>query len=208
MIKNDYSIRLERKEDYPETENLVRESFWNVYRPGCYEHYVLSLLRNDPDFIPELDFVMEKDGEIIGQNVFVKALIKADDGKDIPILTMGPICITPRLKRHGYGKILLDYSLEKAKEMGFTAVCFEGNIDFYGKSGFKTASTFGIRYHGMPDGDDAPFFLCKELVPGCLDGITSVYKTPDIYYVSEESVEKFDEKFPEKEKLKLPGQLF
>lgn len=208
MIKNDYSIRLERKEDYPETENLVRESFWNVYRPGCYEHYVLSLLRNDPDFIPELDFVMEKDGEIIGQNVFVKALIKADDGKDIPILTMGPICITPRLKRHGYGKILLDYSLEKAKEMGFTAVCFEGNIDFYGKSGFKTASTFGIRYHGMPDGDDAPFFLCKELVPGCLDGITGVYKTPDIYYVSEESVEKFDKKFPEKQKLKLPGQLF
>ena len=42
---------------------------------------------------------MEKDGEIIGQNVFVKALIKADDGKDIPILTMGPICITPRLKK-------------------------------------------------------------------------------------------------------------
>ena len=168
MIKNDYLIRLERKEDYPETENLVRESFWNVYRPGCYEHYVLSLLRNDPDFIPELDFVMEKDGEIIGQNVFVKALIKADDGKDIPILTMGPICITPRLKRHGYGKILLDYSLEKAKELGFTAVCFEGNIDFYGKSGFKTASTFGIRYHGVPDGDDAPFFLCKELVPAAL----------------------------------------
>lgn len=208
MIKNDYSIRLERKEDYPETENLVRESFWNVYRPGCYEHYVLSLLRNDPDFIPELDFVMEKDGEIIGQNVFVKALIKADNGKDIQILTMGPICITPRLKRHGYGKILLDYSLEKAKGMGFAAVCFEGNIGFYGKSGFKTASVFGIRYHGVPDGDDAPFFLCKELIPGCLDGITGVYKTPGIYYVSEESAEKFDKKFPEKQKLKLPGQLF
>ena len=125
MSKNDYLIRLERKEDYPVVENLIRESFWNVYRPGCLEHYLITRLREHPDFVKELDFVMEKDGEIIGQNVFVKANIKADDGRNIPILTMGPICITPKLKRQGYGKILLDYSIEKAKELGFGAVCFE-----------------------------------------------------------------------------------
>ena len=91
MSKNDYLIRLERKEDYREVENLVRESFWNVYRPGCLEHYLITQLREHTDFVKELDFVMEKDGEIIGQNVFVKANIKADDGRNIPILTMGPI---------------------------------------------------------------------------------------------------------------------
>ena len=99
----------------------------------------------------------------------------ADDGRSIPIMTMGPICIAPELKRKGYGKILLDYSLEKAKELGCGTVCFEGNIDFYGKSGFKQASEFGIRYHGLPEGEDASFFLCKELIPGYLNGITGSY---------------------------------
>ena len=151
---------------------------------------------------------MEKDGRPIGQNVFVKAKIQSDDGREIPIVTMGPICITPELKRKGYGKILLDYSLEKAAEMGFGAVCFEGNIDFYGKSGFTFASKFGIRYHGLPEDADSSFFVCRELIPGYLDGITGEYATPQGYFVDEAAAEEFDKAFPHKEKLKLPGQLF
>ena len=201
-------IRLEKKEEQREVENLVRESFWNVYRPGCLEHYVLNQLREDPAFVRELDFVMELDGKLIGQNIFMKAVIKSDDVKDIDICTMGPICISPELKRKGYGKILLDYSLERAKEYGFKAICFEGNIDFYGKSGFKPASEFGVRYHGLPEGEDASFFLCKELIPGYLDGIRGEYATPSGYFVDETAVEEFDKEFPYKEKLKLPGQLF
>lgn len=208
MNKNDYIIRLERKEEYREVENLVRESFWNVYRPGCLEHYVLNQLRNDPDFVPELDFVMEKNGVLIGQNIFMRAVIKSDDGRDIPIMTMGPVCIAPEYKRQGYGKILLDYSLEKAAELGCAAVCFEGNIDFYGKSGFHFASEYGIRYHGLPEGEDSSFFLCRELIPGYLDGITGEYATPQGYFVDEAEAEEFDKAFPVKEKLKLPGQIF
>lgn len=210
-MKNDYVIRLEKIEDYREVENLVRESFWNVYRPGCLEHYVLKHLRDDKDFVKELDFVMEKDGQIIGQNVFVKAFIDTDDGGSIPILTMGPICITPELKRKGYGKILLDYSLDKAIKLGYGAVCFEGNIDFYGKSGFTYAREYGIRYHGLPEGEDDSFFLCKELIPGYLDGVTGEYSTPKGYFVCDENPDDFaayDDSFPKKEKLVLPGQLF
>lgn len=207
---NNYSIRVEEERDYSTVESLVRESFWNVYRPGCTEHYVLHHLRNCPDFIPELAFVMEADGKIIGQNVFVKAQITKNDGTAFPILTMGPICIANEYKRKGYGKILLDYSLEKAKALGYGAVCFEGNIDFYGKSGFYFASKFGIKYHGLPEGMEADFFLCKELKTGYLDGITGVYATPKPYFVAEENpedFEAFDAQFPAKEKLKLPGQL-
>ena len=202
------NIRNEKREDYREVENLIRESFWNVYRPGCLEHYVIHKLRDDEAFVPELDFVMELDGKLIGQNMFMRANIKADNGRDIPIMTMGPICITPELKRKGYGKILLDYSLTKAKEYGCKALCFEGNIDFYGKSGFDYASSFGIRYHGLPEGEDASFFLCKELEAGYLDGITGEYATPQGYFVDEDEAEEFDKSFPPKEKLKLPGQLF
>ena len=208
MNKNDYIIRLERKEDHAKVENLVREAFWNVYRPGCLEHYVLHQMRDAEDFVPELNFVLEKDDEIIGQNVFAKAKITADAGREIPIMTMGPICIAPEYKRQGYGKILLDYSLEKAAEFGAGALCFEGNIDFYGKSGFTFASEFGIRYHGLPEGEDASFFLCKELIPGYLDGITGEYATPQIYFVDEAEADVFDQRFPDKKKLKLPGQLF
>ena len=208
MNTNNITIRIEKKEEYREVENLVIESFWNVYRPGCLEHYVLNQLRKDPDFVAELDFVMLEDGKLIGQNIFMKAVIKADDGRDIPIMTMGPICIAPELKRKGYGKILLDYSLEKAAAMGCGAVCFEGNIDFYGKSGFTYASEYGLRYHGLPEGEDASFFLCKELMPGYLDGITGEYATPAGYFVDEAEAEEFDKAFPYKEKLKLPGQLF
>lgn len=208
MNKIDYIIRLENNNEHREVENLVRESFWNVYRPGCTEHYVLHQLRNDPAFVPELDFVMEKDGKFIGQNMFMRAFITADDGRNIPIMTMGPICISPEFKRKGYGKKLLDYSLEKAAELGAGALCFEGNIDFYGKSGFTYAREFGIRYHGLPEGADDSFFLCKELKTGYLDGITGVYAPPQGYFVDEAETEEFDRLFPPKEKLKLPGQLF
>ena len=108
MNKNDYTIRLEEKKDYRIVEELVRESFWNVYRPGCSEHYVIHVLRDDPAFVPQLDFVMEKDGRIIGQNMFMRTVIESDDGGTVPVLTMGPIGITPDLKRKGYGKQLLD----------------------------------------------------------------------------------------------------
>ncbi len=201
-------IRLERPEEYRAIENLVRESFWNVYRPGCSEHYVLHMLRNDPAFVKELDLVMEEGGALIGQNMFMKTVIDADDGRTVPVLTMGPICIAPELKRKGYGKALLDASLEKATEMGFGAVLFEGNIAFYGKSGFTYARSFGIRYHDLPEGADDSFFLCRELIPGYLDGVTGVYQTPRGYYVDDADVEAFDRGFPPKAKLKLPGQIF
>ena len=207
MNTNDYLIRLEQPEDYRETEELVREAFWNVYHPGCSEHYLLHVMRDDPAFVRELDFVMEKDGRLIGQNVFARTIIKADSGENIDVLTMGPISILPDLKRRGYGKKLLDYCLERAAEMGFGAVLIEGNIGFYGKSGFDYASRFGIRYHDLPEDADSSFFLCRELIPGYLEGITGVYQTPAVYYVGEAEVENFDRSFPEKEKLVLPGQL-
>ena len=209
--RNLSAIRLEEPEDRREVETLVRESFWNVYRPGCMEHFVLHRLRDAPAFIRELDLVMEQGGRIIGQNVFVRAVINLDNGHPLPIATMGPICVAPDLKRQGYGKKLLDFSLEKAAALGIGAVCFEGNIGFYGKSGFTYARDFGIRYHGLPEGADDSFFLCKELIPSYLDGVRGEYATPSEYFACQEDPDAFaafEAEFPPKEKLTLPGQLF
>lgn len=207
MNQKDYIIRLETKKDYKEVENVTREAFWNVYRPGCMEHYVLHCYRDREDFIKELDFVMEQDGKIIGHVMYSKAEIQADDGRKIPIMTFGPISILPEYKRKGYGKKLLDYSMQKAKEMGAGALCIEGNIDFYGKSGFVVASTKGIHYYAESRENEVPYFLVKELEEGFLDGIEGIYHTPKGYFVDEKEAEIFDQKFPQKEKLKLPGQL-
>ena len=168
------------------------------------EHYVLHCYRDDPAFVPELDFVMELGGEMIGQIIYVRSEIDCDDGRKVPVMTFGPIGIAPAYKRQGYGKQLLDYSMEKAKEMGAGALAITGNIDFYGKSGFVPGKTKGVRYADDPEAD---YFLIKELKPGFLDGVSGTYKDPDGYFVCEkdpEGFEQFESTFPAKEKQKLP----
>lgn len=208
MKSDDIIIRRETPADYDTVEHLTREAFWNVYRPGCTEHYVVHVLRNDPAFVPELDLVMERNGQLIGHVMYMRAKITADDGRELPVMTFGPISIHPDFQRRGLGKRLLDKSMERAGELGTGALCIEGNIAFYGKSGFVVAGTRGIRYHGEPEQEIVPNFLLKELRAGFLDGVTGVYHTPQGYYVDETEAEVFDRNFPHKEKLKLPGQLF
>ena len=206
-------IRLERPADYREVENLTREAFWNVYRPGCTEHFVLHCYRDNPDFIPELDFVMEEDGRIIGHVMFSRAELFLNDGTKKPSWTFGPISIHPDFKRKGYGIQLLDYALDRAREMGIGFLCMEGNIDFYKHAGFDLASKKNIHYHDFPKEDVVPFFLAQELIPGWLkdNGIEeATYCPPKGYFVADEDPEAFEEyeaTFPKKEKLRLPGQL-
>ncbi len=202
------NIRLENNSDHRAVENLNREAFWNVYRPGCLEHFLIHCLRDDPAFVPELDLVMEENGVLIGHSACMRSHICCDDGSSLPSLTLGPICIAPEHQRRGLGKKLLDETLRRAKAMGFGVVCLEGNIDFYGKSGFVQADTLGLRYEGMPDGKSAPFFLCCELKPGYLAGITGVYGPPAGYLVDENAAEVFDVSFPPREKLHLSTQIF
>lgn len=191
MKEKDVIIRLEENKDHREVESLVRESFFDVYRPGSLEHYVLHCMRRDSRFVRDLDFVMEKDGRIIAQNCFYETELVCDDGRVLGILTMGPICVRRDLQRKGYGKLLLDHCLEKARQMGYKAVMFEGNIAFYSKCGFTYARDFNIRYHGLEEGDDDSFFLCQELEKGYLNEVSAVYHTPECFFVCDRDPEGF-----------------
>ena len=207
------TIRLETQADYREVENLTREAFWNVYRPGCTEHFVLNQYRSNPDFIPELDFVMEEDGHLIGHVMFSRAELILPDGTQKSSWTFGPISIHPDYKRKGYGLKLLQYALAEARKRGVGFICMEGNIDFYKHAGFGLASRFNIHYHDFPEEADVPFFLAQELIPGWLkaNGIEeATYCPPGGYFVADENPEAFEQyeaSFPPKEKLRLPGQL-
>ena len=206
-------IRLEKPADYRVVEELTREAFWNVYRPGCTEHYVLHCYRDNPDFIPDLDFVMEEENRIVGHVMFSKAELILPNGLHKPSWTFGPISIHPDYKRKGYGLQMLRFALVKAREMGIGFLCMEGNIDFYSHAGFCLASGFHIHYHDMPDNEEVPFFLAQELIPGWLKAngiVEATYCPPAGYFVAEnnpEAFEAFEATFPEKEKLRLPGQL-
>ena len=204
------NIRLEKPEDYREVEELTREAFWNVYAPGCVEHFVLHNYRSNPDFIPELDFVLEEDGRIIGHVMYSKAEIILEDGSAMPAWTFGPISIHPDWKRKGYGLKLLNYSIEKAREMGIGVLCMEGNIEFYKHAGFVLASSLNIHYHAEPKESEVPYFLAQELIPGYLDGVEGTYHTPKGYYIAFENPEafnEFDSTFPPKEKKRQEGQI-
>lgn len=209
-MNTNYVIREENPSDYAEVENLTRDSFWNVYKPGCTEHYILHCYRNNPDFIPELSLVLEVNGKIIGHVMYVWSKIDVDNDSNIKMMTFGPISIHPDYKRKGYGKLLLEYSMDKARILHAGCLLICGNIDFYGKSGFIPAISRGIRYADDPK-SDAPYFLCKELEIDFLKGITGSYRDPEGYFVAEQNpseYEKYESTFPYKEKLVLPGQLF
>ncbi len=201
-------IRQETESEYGAVENLVRESFWNVYRPGCMEHYLLHCFRKDPARIPELDLVMERGGELIGQILYVRAEIRCDDGQILLIALFGPVCIAPKYQRKGYGKKLVEASLARAAELGIGAVAITGNLDFYGKCGFALGKDLGVRYAEDPEAD---YFLVKELKPGFLRDVSGTFRDPEGYGVCEkepEAFEAYEAAFPKKEKLRLPGQLF
>ena len=203
-------IRLEEPKDWWEVENLTREAFWNVYRPGCQEHFVLHCFRNDPAFIPELDFVMEEDGRIIGHVMFSKASITLADGTAFPSWTFGPISIHPDYKRKGYGLKLLQYALARAREPGVGLLQMEGNIEFYKHAGFDLASKLRIHYHGEPLESEVPYFLALELIPGYWGSREGTYCPPAGYFVADlrpAEFEAYEASFPLKEKHLVPGQL-
>lgn len=203
------TFRNETPADYRAVENLVREAFWNIYKPGCDEHYILHCFRERNDFVPELDIVMEENGVLVGHVMFSRCCIKIEGGGSLPVMTFGPVSILPDFQRKGYGTLLLRHVMQKAKDMGCGALVITGNIDFYGKLGFVAAKSKGIRYEAEPDAD---YFLIAELVPGFLEnglkGAVGTFREPDGYFIDSKKAEEFDRSFPPKEKLRLPGQIF
>lgn len=201
----EWIIRPETPEDYRQVESLTRDAFWNVYRPGCLEHYLVHRLRGCKDLVAPLDLVMEKEGRIIGHIMYVRAKIRMDGGGVLPVMTFGPLSIAPDMQRRGYGTALLTHSLALAQARGAKAVCIEGNPAFYGRCGFVSGASKAVRYNN--ESEEVPYFLVRELRAGYLDGVSGAYHTPDCYRVDEAQAEAFDAAFPPRERLRLPGQL-
>ena len=193
MTRVEIRLRLEAPENYRETENMVREAFWNCYTPGCSEHYLVHLMRESPGFVHPLAFVAVADERIVGYVAFMKAHILADDGRKYEVLTMGPVAVLPECQRTGIGRMLIAKASGTAAGMGCRAILLCGDPGYYSKSGFVAAEQFGIRT------SENKYFAALQAYPlykGALDGLHGRYYEDEIYNVLPEEVEKFDRLFP------------
>lgn len=200
-------IRLEEEKDYFETENLTREAFWNVYREGCFEHLIIHNLRKDKSFVKELDYCIEIDNKIIANIVYAKGKLKLENGNIREILIFGPVSVLPEYQKKGYGEKLINYTIEKAKKLGFDAIVITGNPNYYKKFGFESCSKYKIYYEGLDKNEEAPFFMIKILNDNNIENLKGIYSDPDCYKADEKELEEFDKKFPFKIKEKIEGQI-
>lgn len=193
------NITLEKKEHYKEVENLTREAFWDVYKPGCDEHLILHKLRDTKSFINELDYVVIEDNKIIANIIYTKMYNEKGEMLN-DVIALGPISVHPEYQGKGIGKKLIEVSLERAKELGYKAVLITGNDKFYKPLGFEAAYKYGITLPGMSIEDKAEFFMAMELEEGYLANHSGVYDFDKTFNVSDEELEKFELGFPKKTK--------
>ena len=197
------NIRNERESDYKIVEDITRKAFYNVYVPGCMEHYLVHVMRGHEDFIPELDFVIELDGQIVGNIMYTKAKLTDEDGTEKEIVTFGPVSILPKYQRKGYGKMLIEHSLKRAAELGYEAVVIMGSPANYVGSGFQCCRKYNI----CVEKEKYPAaMLVKELKPGALDGKLWFYSDSPVMNVDEREAQAFDDGLEKMEKKWMPSQ--
>ena len=197
------NIRNERESDYKIVEDITRKAFYNVYVPGCMEHYLVHIMRGHEDFIPELDFVIELDGQIVGNIMYTKAKLTDEAGAEKEIVTFGPVSILPKYQRKGYGKMLIEHSLKRVAELGYEAVVIMGSPANYVGSGFQCCRKYNI----CVEKEKYPAaMLVKELKPGALDGKLWFYSDSPVMNVDEREAQAFDDGLEKMEKKWMPSQ--
>ncbi len=202
--KDGFLIRNEQSSDFRAVEELTREAFWNVYKPGADEHYLVHVMRTHPDFVPELAFVIEQEGRIVANIMYMKSWLEDESGVRKETLSFGPICVHPEYQRHGLGKWLIAHSFAAAKAMGYDTVVIFGNPENYVCSGFKSSSRFNVCLEG---GIFPTSLMVAELIPGVLDGRRFFYRESDVCsLLLPEKIAEFDRTFPEKEPAWQPSQ--
>ena len=198
------TIRNEAACDYTEVESLTRNAFWNVYVPGCFEHYLAHILRDHKDFIPELDLVAETtDGKIVGNVMYTKSRLVNQHNTALSVLTFGPLSVHPDYQRMGISKQLLEFSFDKAIQSGYPVIVIFGNPGNYVSRGFKSCKKYNVH---AADGSYPAAMLVKELVSGTLYGTTWFYHESPAYAFDPAEAERFDAQFEAMKKEWHPSQ--
>jgi putative acetyltransferase len=196
-------IRNEREKDYRIVEELTREAFWNLYVPGCSEHFILHNLRKSSDFIPELDFIAEKEGQIVGQIAYSRGIIRDKEGSEKKIISFGPVSVLPGFQKQGIGSGLINHTISIAGDMGYPAICIYGDPRYYSRFGFRCGEKYDIK---TADDKFAIALLVLELKKGALNNMPGRFIESPTFEVDENKFAEYDATFPFKEKAETESQ--
>ncbi|MDF2656506.1 MAG: putative acetyltransferase [Bacillota bacterium] len=196
-------IRNEEEKDYERVEEITRKAFWNLYIPGCNEHYLVHIMRSHEDFLPELDLVIEEDNQVIGNIMYTKTKLIDESGQVKDILTFGPVCMLPEYQRKGYGKKLMEYSFERAVSLGYDTIVIFGNPNNYVSRGFKSCKKYNVC---LENGTYPSAMMVKELKPDVLDGRKWVYQQSSVFEFDVQDAERYDDTLQSMEKKYQPSQ--
>jgi predicted N-acetyltransferase YhbS len=202
-LNMDITLRNEVKNDYRTVEGLVREAFWNLYVPGCYEHFVMHNLRMSHDFIPELDFVAEKEGRIVGQIAYSRGIIENKQGEKTEIISFGPVSVLPAFQKQGVGGALIIHTINLSRDMGYPAICIYGDLRYYSRFGFRCAERYDIK---TADDKFAVALLALELKQGMLNNMPGRFIESSAFAVDENEFTQYDAAFPFKGKIETDSQ--
>lgn len=202
-MKEKIMIRNEQKEDWDIVEKITREAFYNLYVPGCVEHYLVHIMREHEDFIPKLDFVIERNCDVIGNIMYTKAKLIDENGNEKEILTFGPVSVHPAYQRMGYGKMLMEHSFQAAIQLGYDTIVIFGSPSNYVSRGFKCCKKYNVC---IENGKYPAAMMVKELIPHALDSHTWIYHDSPVMAISEEEAERYDATLEPMEKKYLPSQ--
>ena len=204
MMSNfNLNIRNEKEKDYRNVEQLIREAFWNLYVPGCNEHFILHNLRNSNDFIPELDFVAEKEGQIVGQIAYSRGIIKCKQDEEKEVISFGPVSVLPVFQKRGIGSALIIHTINLARDMGHPAICIYGDPRYYSRFGFRCAEKYEIK---TADDKFAVALLVLELKQGVLNNMPGKFIESAAFAIDENEFVQYDAAFPFKEKTEMDSQ--
>ena len=198
------SIRQEEEKDFKDVENLTREAFWDLYKPGCDEHLVLHKIRKVSAFVKELDLIACDNDAIVGNIIYSRAKIVNEENKEFEVLCMGPIAVLPSYQNQGIGSLLMEHSIEKARQLGYKGIVIFGSPDYYPRFGFVNAKEYNIRTSW---GDNLDAFMALELYEDSLKGVSGNFFEDEVFKIDNDELENFEKQFPYKEKHVTDTQL-
>lgn len=200
------NIRLETEDDFLKVEELTREAFWNLYVPGCDEHYLCHILRDHEDFVKKLDFIAEVDGNIVGSIMYSKSYLISDTMVKVPIVSFGPLCVHPKIQRKGIGTALIDITKGIVEGMDLPAIVIYGDPHNYCKHGFRNGIDYKV---SNMDGEFPLGLLVLELKKGFFGSKKWKAKQSEVFNFDPEEALKYDKRFNEKEKkVQYSQELF
>lgn len=189
MTDHKLTIRPEEHKDYKSIVSLILRSFreGTDYSDGTDIIALVEEIRDSQYYIPELSFVAELDGEIVGHFLFSHFPLSPtreggyDDSGRSDVVMLAPVSVHADHLRQGIGSAMIRMGIERVREMGYKGITVEGNYRFYNKVGFRTSSEFGIYPTSGRPLEEPRCMMCQETYRGSLRGMGG-YVVYDMYF--------------------------